>query len=146
MNRVNLSSYFGWLAHPRQRILTSCVLLVILVDGGGCGKSESTVLPVTSQPVSNSIPTTASTTTVPIATLPPVSVPPVSQSNTNSSNLTQLQLLNRAMMGWEIQNHRRPQTFDDFASTVNFQIPNPPPGQKYALNQRGFIVLVNANQ
>jgi hypothetical protein len=67
---------------------------------------------------------------------------------TNSTNTgpTQLQLLNRAMVRWEIKNHRRPQTFEEFASSANYKIPDPPPGQRYAFGQNGFIVLVSATQ
>jgi hypothetical protein len=41
--------------------------------------------------------------------------------------------------------HRRPQTFEEFASTAGFQIPDPPAGKKYALDKNGFIMLVNSN-
>jgi hypothetical protein len=66
-------------------------------------------------------------------------------STSANSGVTQLQLLNRAMLGWEMKNHRRPRTFEEFASSAGFQIPEPPLGQKYALSSKGHIVLVNSN-
>ncbi|HXC35496.1 MAG TPA: hypothetical protein VNV43_06440 [Candidatus Acidoferrales bacterium] len=57
--------------------------------------------------------------------------------------MTTLQFLNRAMVRWMRTNHRHPRDFNEFASTANVQIPDPPPGKKYALNGRGFIVLVD---
>jgi hypothetical protein len=87
-----------------------------------------------------------STTAVPVATSPPVPPQPSFQSTATDTSLTQLQVLNRALMGWMIKNHRHPRDFQEFASTANIQIPAPPAGQKYTLNQRGFIVLVISTQ
>jgi hypothetical protein len=56
---------------------------------------------------------------------------------------TMMQGLNRALMGWMIRNHRHPKTFEEFASSANMQIPDPPAGKKYTLNAKGFIVLVD---
>jgi len=74
----------------------------------------------------------------------PTSAP--SQSVTNAAPNDpheNLQLLNRALIRWMIKNHRHPQNFEDFASSASIQIPDPPAGKKYALNGRGFIVLVD---
>ncbi len=143
----------GWL--PKAGIL--CLLLV-LVAPSGCKKSDSTPASVASSPASNSTPTaatptaepTAEPTAAPIAeptnTLPPNQRPLAVPSNSANSGLTQLQLLNRALVGWEMKNHRHPLTFEEFASTASIQIPDPPAGQKYAFNPKGFIVLVNATQ
>src|SRR5208337_5324364 len=132
---------FGWLAgwKPGGGIL--CLILVLAV-GGGCGKSKSTPPPVASSPASNSTPTVA----VPTATPPSGPAPPPVPSSSANSSVTQLQSLNRVLLGWVMEHHRRPQTFEEFASTAHFQIPDPPAGQKYALTQKGFIVLVNETQ
>ena len=143
----------GWL--PKAGVL--CLLLV-LVASSGCKKSDSTPVSVAPSQESNSTTTAAAPTTAP-TTAPtdepmaePTNTPPPNQrplavpSNSANSGLTQLQLLNRALVGWEMKNHRRPRTFEEFAGTANIQIPDPPSGQKYAFNQKGFIVLVNATQ
>jgi len=127
----------GWL--PNASIL--CLLLV-LVASSGCKKSDSTPASVAPSQESNSTPTADA----PTATPPPVSVSLPTQSSSTNSGLSQLQSLNRALLGWEMKNHRHPQTFEEFASTANFQIPDPPAGQKYAFSQKGFIVLVNSTQ
>ena len=127
----------GWL--PNAGIL--CLFLV-LVASSGCKKSDSTPTSVAPSQESNSTPMAAAPTAAP----PPVPVPPPTQSSSTNSGPTQLQLLNRALVGWEMKNHRHPRTFEEFASTANFQIPDPPAGQKYAFSQKGFIVLVNATQ
>ena len=119
-----------------------CVILA-LVAGGGCGKSKSISSPVESPLSSNSIATVTPAETPPPARMQP-SVPSVSV-NTNSAGLTQIQMLNRAMLGWKIKNHRLPRTFEEFANSAGFQIPAPPAGKKYALDKNGFIILVNSN-
>ena len=120
-----------------------CVILA-LVAGGGCGKPK--IVPPPVAPQSNSTSTAAAPTGTPLSpqmqqpALPAVSV------NAGQNGPTQIQSLNRAMMGWAMKNHRRPQTFQEFASTAGFQIPDPPAGKKYALDKNGFIILVNSNQ
>jgi hypothetical protein len=139
---MKLYCNFGWLdgAKPGAAILW---LMFALVVGGGCGKSHSTPPPVASPMVSDS----TSSAPAPAATPPSVriqsSVPSISA---NTGGPTPIQMLNRAMLGWEMKNHRRPHTFEEFAGSAGFQMPEPPPGLKYALDQRGFIVLVNSNQ
>lgn len=145
----------SWLADWQLKGGIFCLLLLLEV-GGGCGKSQSSPPPAASSPASNSTSTptvavpTAVPTAEPVATptaTPPTGPPPMGDpSSFAKSGLTQLQLLNRALLGWEMKNHRRPQTFEEFASMVNFQIPNPPAGQKYAFDQKGFIILVNPTQ
>lgn len=138
---VDFGRLDGW--KPGAGIL--CLILALVV-GGGCGKAQSTPPPVASPSPSNSTSTAAAPATPPAATPPPARIQPSVPSVSTNTGPTQLQLLNRAMLGWEIKNHRRPRTFEEFSSSANFQIPAPPPGQKYALGQNGFIVLVNSTQ
>ena len=132
-----------------------CLLFALVV--GGCGKSDSTPPKVVSPPTADSTSTAAVQPTpevAPAATpaaAPTVASPPnqrmlPSPSNPANSRLTPLQVLNRALFGWEVKNHRPPQTFEEFASSAGIQIPAPPAGKKYAFSPRGFIVLVNENQ
>jgi hypothetical protein len=117
----------------------ACLALAFaLAVTAGCGKSnppaESAAPPVSSD--SASAPQTPSPVPIPVQSPQPT-------ATTNASSLTSLQWLNRAMVGWMRENHRHPRDFEEFASTSNIQIPNPPPGKKYAFNNRGFIVLVD---
>ncbi|MGH7943328.1 MAG: hypothetical protein ACREFR_19895 [Limisphaerales bacterium] len=106
----------------------------------GCGKQKVSAPPV---------PPPESTATTPAAPSPTVSAPaPHPQSATTAapnSSQQSLQVLNQALMRWMIKNRRHPRSFEEFASTANIQIPAPPPGKKYALNGRGFIVLVDVS-
>ena len=118
-----------------------CVMLA-LVAGGGCGKSKNASTSVEPPPAA---PSPAATTSAdsPANQMQPA-LPSVSV-NADQNGPTQIQLLNRAMMGWARTNHRRPKTFEEFASSAGFQIPDPPAGKKYALDKNGFIILVNSN-
>lgn len=147
----------GWPATDWKTGAVILWLLVTLAVGGGCGKPESSPPRVASSPASNLTTTAAPTagpTAEPIAAPTAASTamrpigptPPAIPSNFANSGLTQLQVLNRVLLGWEIKNHRRPQSFEEFAGTANYQIPDPPPGKKYAFSPKGFIVLVNSTQ
>jgi hypothetical protein len=116
----------------------ACLALALAVTAG-CGKS--------SPPVQSAAPPVSSDATSAQQTPPPAqpalqNPQPAAVANPDDSKQT-LQGLNRALMGWMISNHRHPKTFEEFASSANIQIPDPPAGKKYALNARGFIILVS---
>jgi hypothetical protein len=134
----DLGRLSGW------RPKTLPFLLAFVTMAAGCGKSgnQAAVPP----PPTNSV--TVSATPAPAPAPAPRPMPmanPQPAITTNSGSLTTLQVLNRAMISWMRQNHRRPQSFEEFASTANIQIPAPPPGKKYGLNPRGFIILVDSS-
>ena len=139
-NRVN---HLFELVKPDKRkseVGTLCLILVLAI-GGGCGKPKATTPP----PSSDSNSAAAKNITPSPGQMQPAP-PPVSFSYDRSSNgPTQLQSLNRALLGWKMKYNRRPRTFEEFASTAGFQIPSPPAGKKYALSPKGFIVLVDSN-
>ena len=138
-----MKAFFDFGRVPGWRLKTIPVSLVFVVAvAAGCSKSSSqtAIAPRAAPPSANSA--TASSTPAPAAVPAPMANPSP-MTTTNSGSLTTLQMLNRAMVGWMRQNHRRPQNFEDFASSANIQIPAPPAGKKYALNGRGFIVLVD---
>ena len=128
-NRVN---HIFELVKPDKRkseVGTLCLILVLAI-GGGCGKPKATTPP----PSSDSNSAAAKNIT-----------PLPGQMQTSQNGPTQLQSLNRALLGWKMKYNRRPRNFEDFASTAGFQIPAPPAGKKYALSPKGFIVLVDSN-
>lgn len=131
---------FGRLDNWKFGTGIACLILA-LVAGGACGKSKSVSSPVEPPAASNSAATTSATT--PPSARVQSSAPSVSANNAGP---TQVQSLNRAMLGWKMKYHRSPRTIEEFASTAGFQIPAPPAGKKYALDPRGFIILVNSNQ
>ena len=134
---INFGRHGSW--KPGAGIL--CMILA-LAAGAGCGKSKNASAPVAPPSSPNSATTTSADSPAPQMqpALPSVSV------NAGQNGPTQIQSLNRALMGWKKNNHRQPKTFEEFASTAGFQIPDPPAGKKYALSSKGFIILVNSNQ
>lgn len=130
---------FGKLHAWKSRTGLFCVILALAE--GGCGKQNTSTVATPSSP-------SGSNSVIAESSVPPPqnriqSSPPSVSSN--NAGPTQLQSLNRALLGWKIKNHKQPGTFQEFASSAGFQIPDPPPGKKYSLSS-GFIVLVNANQ
>lgn len=117
-------------------------LTLALAAGTGCGKPKNTTTPVPPPTVSDSA-TAPAASTAPANRMQPT--PPPASFDNSPNGPTQLQSLNRALLGWKMKNHRRPQNFEEFASTAGFQIPAPPAGKKYTLNSKGFIELVNSN-
>lgn len=117
------------------------ILTIALLAGEGCGKSSK------SAPPSAAAPSPSDSKAAQVAATPPANWtrPPAISGSAADSGLTQVQALNRAVLGWKMKNHRQPRSFDDFASTAGFQIPPPPAGKKYALDSKGFIILVNSN-
>lgn len=112
------------------------LLAAVLTGGAGCGKAGTPAPPVTASqnPVAAPAPVTPS---------PTASPRPTTTTAPNNSGPNSLQLLNRALMRWMIQNRRHPRSFEEFAGSTEYKIPAPPAGKKYALNSRGFIILVD---
>ena len=135
-----MKAFFDFGRAPGWRLKTIIVLLTTLAAvATGCSKANTSAPPVA--PSQNPVATTQSTPS-PTAQAAPAAPQPVAMTTSNDSPQS-LQLLNRALLRWMIKNRRHPQSFEDFASSANIQIPNPPAGKKYALNGRGFIVLVD---
>ena len=51
--------------------------------------------------------------------------------------------LTRQVRRYIVRNKTTPSNFDDFAAAAHLQVPPPPPGQKYAINAKWKVVLVN---
>jgi hypothetical protein len=121
-----------------QPKVTAVCLAFVLTMAAGCGKSNT---PTTSAAPPPSDTTQASPAPSPQAT-------PSSQPTAVAAAdipKPEMQAMNRALIGWIRANGHRPKTFQEFAGSTDFQIPTPPPGKKYALNGRGFVVLVDAS-
>jgi hypothetical protein len=112
-------------------------LALVCAFTAGCGKSNTPTASVA--PPSDAASASPAPSPQAVASVQPVA----------ATNLTvtkeQMQAMNRALLDWSRANGRRPKTFQEFASSTDFQIPTPPPGKKYAFNGRGFIILVDAS-
>jgi hypothetical protein len=117
---------------------SGCVALVgaVLLLVVGCTKSNNAQAAAPSSGATNSSATSSGSPT------PVVYAPAAGVTNADNTQL-ELQTLNKALLGWMIKNHRHPQNFAEFASSTDIQIPEPPPGKKYALNPRGFIIFAD---
>jgi hypothetical protein len=121
----------GW--RPKASVIC---LTIALTLAAGCGNSNA--------PTTSAAPPSPDTTTVPPTPSPQITANPQPVTVTNQDiPKPEMQAMNRALLVWMRTNHRRPKTFEDFASSTDFQIPAPPLGKKYAFNERGFVVLVN---
>jgi hypothetical protein len=79
----------------------------------------------------------------------PTATQPANQGDatTNATNAApDLQKLNHAMMQYVARNHYKPASIEEFAAKSGIEIPPPPPGKKYTMNSRGFIVLVDSSK
>lgn len=54
-----------------------------------------------------------------------------------------LKQLNHVYIGWIVQNHRRPKSFEEFVTLSGTQVPPAPAGKKYVIEPNGFINLVS---
>lgn len=110
-------------------VFAACVI-------AGCGKSRATA-PVAAPPVTTDATSASQTPSMPTA------VDPQAAATTNPQvPKAQMQAMNRALLIWMRTNKRRPKTFEEFATSTDFQIPAPPAGEKYTFDGRGFIILV----
>ncbi|HTV40574.1 MAG TPA: hypothetical protein VMF08_08365 [Candidatus Sulfotelmatobacter sp.] len=140
-----MKAFFDFGQVPGWRLRTIPLSLVFIAAvAAGCSKSSSQPAPPPPVPTpsADSAPVSSTPAPVPVPAPAPMANPSP-MTTTNSGSLTTLQILNRAMVGWMRKNGRHPQNFEDFARSANIQIPDPPPGKKYTLNGRGFIVLVD---
>ena len=54
-----------------------------------------------------------------------------------------LKQLNHVYIGWIVQTHQRPKTFEEFVSLSGVQVPPAPDGKKYVIDRNGFVNLVS---
>jgi hypothetical protein len=74
------------------------------------------------------------------AYVPPAAPVTVAASADGGADLKQL---NHAYIGWIVQNHQRPKTFEEFVTISKMNVPPAPVGKKYVIDKSGFINLVN---
>lgn len=120
----------------RQPKALGAGLALVFALAAGCGKSNA--------PTASIAPSSNTTNVAPVPTQQVTPSAPVVAANADIPK-PEMQAMNRALLNWMRANNRRPKTFQEFASSTDFQIPAPPAGKKYAFNERGFIVLVDAS-
>ena len=143
---MKMNSNLHWeTARPSKRWQILCAGLVcanaLLV--AGCSKQSQSQAPSASTPPDANASQSAPPATV--STPPDVNASQSVPAATVTNGQPDLRPLNQALLGWVIQNRRRPANFEEFAASANIQIPPPPPGKKYVINSHGLINLVNAN-
>lgn len=127
----------------RWQILCAALVCANALLVAGCSKQSQSSAPSASTPqdVNASQPAPAATASTPQDANASQSAPAATVTNGQPD----LQSLNRALLGWRLQNRRVPANFAEFAASAGINIPPPPPGKKYVINSHGLISLVNAN-
>jgi hypothetical protein len=137
------SGFVQMMRHPlthRQGLYLALGLGVALF-AAGCGNKESSAPAAgTATSTATTTPETASTPTPERPVLAPPNPEAAAAANKKA---TIVQQLNRAMIGFRMQNHRNPASVEEVAAFAGIQLPPPPAGKKYALNARGLVVLVD---
>jgi hypothetical protein len=121
-------------ANPKTNLLLLLTLVSLATAGVSCGKKQ----PPVQQGAS---PTVVPATIPPASTTPPAPVysPSPGAVAANPDGGANLKQLNHAFMKWIAINHRRPGSFAEFTAACGLQIPPPPAGKKYVIDQNGFI-------
>lgn len=121
-------------SRPKKQQCAGFVLVLgMALFVAGCGKTKDSSTSAAPAPQS-----TQNSSTAPAAA-------PQTATTTQSTNNPgpDLQKLNHALLQYVVRTHHKPASFDEFASQSGIHIPPPPAGKKYALDSRGFIILVN---
>lgn len=129
-----------WLANPQagwKLILCAGLVGATLALASGCHKSTQSP-PPTPQITNEATPQANANESQPAPQPHPAAAPTTKPNGVKPD----LQALNRAVTAWTIRNHRYPKNFEDFAASAGIKIPAPPPGEKYALNGKGIVILV----
>ena len=136
-----------------------CPTLVLgaILLAAGCGKQDNaSAIPSSTTTAAPQQTATQENTSSPSAPSPaapdPATINPAADTQpapaaviADNGGASVLQQLNRALIQYKFRNHRAPASFEDFAASANIQIPPPPAGKKYAINDRGIIVLVDSS-
>lgn len=128
--------YFGHdrLSFPREML--TCVALTLMgsLVFSGCSKREPASPPPPAADTNQ-----AATPSPPPPSRPAPSPPPtIAASPDGGADLRQL---NHAYIGWIVQNHRRPKSFEEYVSLSGVQVPSAPAGKKYIIDKNGYIAL-----
>jgi hypothetical protein len=102
----------------------------------GCSKKQSAVAPAISAADAPPAPAPANN---PVNLQP--AIPTTIAAGANGG--VDLKALNHAYIGWIIQSHVRPKTFEEFVTKSGVQVPPAPTGKKYVIDQNGFINLAD---
>jgi hypothetical protein len=116
------------------------VLTLMLVAIGlcsGCGKKPATAIAPAPPPVADAVPTSAPPPQAASPVTEPVVIAPSADDGAD------LKQLNHAYIGWIVQNRRRPKSFEEFVALSGIQLPQPPAGKRYVIDQNGFINFAN---
>ena len=91
------------------------------------------------------IPAATETAPAPMPANQPVYVPPAAPATiaAGTDGGADLKQLNHSYIGWIVQNHRRPKTFEEFVTLSGTKVPPAPAGKKYVIEKSGFINLVS---
>lgn len=131
-----------------RKSLCLVIALGTIIFAAGCGKKDNPSATASPTPTDASQPTTPPETATAAAPSNPVYLPPLPAPGGTAitdKGETVLQQLNHAVIQYRIRNHHVPGSFEEFVASANIQAPPPPAGKKYAINNRGLIVVVDSS-
>ena len=124
-------------ANTKTKLLLWLALASLVMGGASCGKKRPPAAHAETSP-----PAVAPAADADVSPAP-ASSPPTVTIAANPEGGADLKELNRAYVRWVAANHRRPDSFEEFAATPGLQIPPPPAGKKYVFDKSGFINVAN---
>lgn len=120
----------------RASALMPALIVSSILAATGCSKHESA-----SQTPSKNLPNTNQTSAFQPSPTEFKSTPVVIAANPAGG--ADLKQLNHAYVGWIMQHHQAPKTFEEFISLSGMKVPPPPAGKKYVIDKYGFINYVD---
>ncbi|HWY32341.1 MAG TPA: hypothetical protein VNX46_16380 [Candidatus Acidoferrum sp.] len=118
-----------------SRVGGAMVLATILV---GCGHKPTAT--AATQPASSDQSSASAASPELGATAPGTTPVTVAAALDGGADLRDL---NHAYIGWIVQTHQRPRTFEEYVAASGVKVPPPPAGKKYVIDHAGFIAIQN---
>ena len=131
----------GWKQPIFQSSLSVCLALVAgVLLSAGCGKKQSAAETPAASPMAETNPAS-----MPAAANKPMFIPPAAPTTVaaGTDGGADLKQLNHAYIGWTVQSHHRPKSFEEFVTMSGIKVPPAPAGKKYVIDKYGYINLVN---
>jgi len=115
-------------------------LVVGVLLFAGCGKKPPAAETPAAPPAAETNPAS-----MPAAANKPMFIPPAAPTTVaaGTDGGADLKQLNHAYIGWIVQSHHRPKSFEEFVTMSGIKVPPAPAGKKYVIDKYGYINLVN---
>ncbi|PWU17249.1 MAG: hypothetical protein C5B50_11695 [Verrucomicrobia bacterium] len=125
------------------RLVKLCLLAMLTaMAAGGCSKHSAPVATTSAnlarQEDSNAVPVPAPSPHGPGPTSEPATAAVITDSGDTDATLRQLSV---ELRRYVVRSHSVPKTFEEFAAKSHVQMPPPPPGSKYAIQNQAVVLV-----